>query len=818
MGDSLKYIAWFREIQKEDIPTVGGKGANLGEMTNSGFPVPPGFAVTVKTFEKFMEESDLKKKIIEIIDNIDVDNTEELEKKTKEVRQLILNKPISMELQAAILKAYHQLSERRIGWLQSTENEFVAVRSSATAEDLPEASFAGQQDTYLNIIGDRRVLDAVKKCWASLFTARATYYRKKNDFKTEEVGISVIVQKMINPEVAGVMFTADPTGDESKMMIEAGYGLGESVVSGSITPDVYILDKGSVKITDKKISKQEMMHVRKAGTTCEERVKSSAQSRQKLKDSLIIELAKIGKQIERHYGHPQDIEWAIEENEIYIIQTRAITTLEIGKEKSKEKMDIDATSLIEGLGASPGIASGKIRVIPSIKDIEKVEEGIILVTQMTTPDWVPIMKKSAGIITDEGGSTCHAAIVSRELGIPCVVGTGRGTKFFKDNQIVTVDGFNGRVYEGMIEIKKPEEEKREIIKEDEIESLKEILKDELRKRGIEETSLSEEEKQALAVKAKEEHTSEEEINKEREALEEILKKTAIKVKVNVAIPSAAEKAAATGADGVGLLRAEHMITATGMHPMKLVREGKKQELVEIVKEGIKGVVKHFPGKPVWYRTFDARTDEFRNLQGGEDEPEEDNPMLGWHGIRRSLDIPELIKAEFKAIKELVKEGHTNIGVMIPFVQSVEELKKAKSYARSEGLQPHQDVEFGIMIETPASVWIIDELLKEGLDFVSFGTNDLTQLTLGIDRNNERLAKLFDEKHPAVLREIKHVINKCRMENITTSICGQAGSDPKMIKKLVKWGIRSVSANIDAVQNAKETVLIEEKKMIMDKLQ
>ncbi len=696
------------------------------------------------------------------------------------------------------------------------------------------ASFAGQQDTYLNIIGDQKLLDAVKRCWASLFNARATYYRKKQGFRTEKVGISVVVQKMVNSEVAGVMFTSTPTGDETKIVIEAAYGLGEVVVSGSVTPDTYILDKESLQILSKKTSTQTWMTIRKSGASQKEDVNEKMQEKQKLEDKHIIELARIGKRIEAHYGHAQDIEWALENDRLYIVQSRAITTLGLGKkalEKETQKIETTAKPLIIGLAASPGIISGKVIIVPTVEDIQKVKTGDIIVTIMTDPDWVPIMRKASGIITNEGGSTCHAAIVSRELGIPCVVGTGNATDILRDNEEITLDGFTGRIFEGKIAISKPKEEleKKELIQEKEIKKietalekldLKEIEKEEKESRKaldgrLEELKkeIKEHEEELLKLKEIEKESKE----KAKEGLTELLAKRAIKVKVNVALPDAAEKAAKTNADGVGLLRAEHMITASGIHPANFIREGKKQELVKTVKEGIKKVAELFKEKPVWYRTFDARTDEFRHLKGGEKEPKEANPMLGWHGIRRALDEPEIIKAEFTAIKELVKEGFNNIGVMLPFVEAVEEVKKAKEIAKSIGLQPLKDVEFGVMIETPGAVWIIDELIEEGISFISFGTNDLTQLTLGLDRNNERIQKWFNSKHPAILRQCEYVIKKCLKAGVKTSICGQAGSDPEMVKKLIEYGITSVSANIDAVEKIKELVLEEEKKKILNKI-
>ncbi len=884
----MKNIAWFREVNAKHVGLVGGKGANLGELVNANFPVPAGFIVTSTAYFKFIEKTGIKWQILDKIDSISVDNTEQLESVTAEVRELIKKTKMDEELRNEILIAYSKLGEERLAWLTSSQQQYVAVRSSATAEDLPTASFAGQQETYLNIIGKEELIRAIKNCWASLFTARATYYRKKKGFKTEKVGIAVIVQKMVDSETSGVMFTADPTGDENKIIIEACYGLGEAIVSGSITPDTYVVDKGKMKILSIKPRYQQWKIVRKGKKNEKITLNEAKGAKQKIPEKRILEIAALGKQIEEHYGRPQDIEWAIEKGNIYIVQSRAITTLglkekvEMEKERRQKTGEIDAPVLADGLAASPGIASGRVMIVPTTKDIGKVKEGGVLVTKMTNPDWVPIMKKSSAIVTDEGGTTCHAAIVSRELGIPCVVGTSNATKKLKDGQLVTVNGYTGFVYKGEVKIDMPEKRVEKIIKLKEVDFLEEAIKIELNEKKKKKIPLKkigkivplvprgagikgmvrqikEEKKEReklreklLNEKAKEEtekieraeeerekileheekaweiiekygekkaeEMPEQEIKEEEEKLKQLLQEIAIKVKVNVALPEAAENAAKTGADGVGLLRAEHMITSSGMHPAEFIRMGREDELVQAVKEGIEKVVSKFKGKPVWYRTFDARSDEYRNLKGGEKEPVEENPMIGWHGIRRDLDEPELLKAQFLAIKKLTEKGHENIGIMLPFVISAEEVRKAMEIARKTGLDPQNGkVEFGVMVETPAAAMTIEELIETGIKFISFGTNDLTQLTLGIDRNNERIQKHFSEMHPAVLRLIERVIKKCKKAGVKTSICGQAASNPEMVKKLIRMGIDSVSANIDAVEEIKRVALLEEKAMILESL-
>jgi len=744
-------IVWFNDLSKEDVGLAGGKGANLGELVRAGLPVPEGFVVTSKAYKRFLKDSGLWDKISKILENTDVDKTRELQEASKKIRELIINTPMPEDLKVGIREYYQRLADGE---------EFVAIRSSATAEDLPGASFAGQQETYLNIKGAESVVEHVQKCWSSLFTPRAIFYREKKGFKHEKVAIAVVVQRMINADKAGVMFTIHPaTGEKDKIVIEAAWGLGEGVVSGSVTPDHYVVDKNTGEIVNKEIALKEIMFVRdkKTGKTVKKEVPESKKNKRVLNEKEIKELANFGKIIEDHYEFPQDIEWAIEGKDIYILQSRPITVL-YKEEKEVEKEEGEREILVKGLGASPGIGSGKVKIISSAEELDKIKEGDVLVTVMTNPDMVPAMKRASAIVTDEGGMTCHAAIVSRELGIPCIVGTQNATKVLKDNMEVTVDGTRGIVYKGLTKVEK----KEEVVV-------------------------------APAPKIV----------------------TATEIKANISIPEIAPKVAHM-ADGVGLLRVEHMILGVGKHPIKFIRDGEEEELINRIAEGVRKVAQAFYPKPVWYRTLDAPTDEFRALEGGEDEPIEHNPMLGWRGIRRGLDQPELLKAEFKAIKKLVEEGFRNIGVMLPLVQHPEEVRKAKEIAKEVGLIPHKDVKFGIMIETPAAALIVEDFIKEGIDFVSFGTNDLTQYTLALDRNNERVAKLYTEKHKAVQKLIKEVILTCRKYGVETSICGQAGSDPEIAEKLVEYGITSISANPDAVEVVREMVARTELRLLLDR--
>lgn len=755
------YVAKFEDLNKDDIGIAGGKGANLGELTQAGIPVPPGFVVTAETYNKFMNETGIFNNIMNMLDKLDVNETKKLQKTSQEIKKIIINTDIPEDIAALIIEAYNELCQR-IG----EDDVYVAIRSSATAEDLPEASFAGQQDTFLNVKGNNEVIDYVRKCWASLFEARAIFYREENNFEHSKVYIAVVVQEMVEAEKAGVMFTVNPSTGENVALIEGSWGLGEAVVSGTVTPDTYYVNNEDNEILESTISDKKVMFKKlPSGNTEKIEVPKDLRKKRVLSEKELIELAEMGKRIQTHYNAPQDTEWAFYNGNLYMLQSRPITTLlETGDtEQHDGTNDLENRAVIlKGLGASPGMASGEVKIIHKIDELDKIQQGDILVTSMTTPDMVPAMKRSSGIITDEGGVTCHAAIISRELGIPCVVGTGDATDVLMENSKVTLDGKKGLVYEGAFTVK---------------------------------------------------NESKEAITSETFSTAPII--TVTDVKVNVSMPEAAEKAAATGADGVGLLRTEHMMLTSGVHPRKFIQDGNEDELIKILIENILKVVDVFYPKPVWYRTLDAPTDEFKTLAGGEDEPYEHNPMLGWRGIRRELDETEILKAEFKAIKKLLEEGYTNIGIMIPLSQSPSELKYAKQIAEEVGLRPHIDVDFGIMVETPAAALVIEDFIDVGIDFASLGTNDLTQYTLAVDRNNELVAKNYSEEHPAVLKLIERTIRKCREAGVKSSICGQAGSKPDIVEKLVKMGISSVSANTDAVADVRIAVAKSEQKLILD---
>ncbi len=752
----MSYVAWFKQLGKESIPLVGGKGANLGEMYNIGLPIPPGFVITAPTYKLFIEKTKIKAKIEKLLEGLNVENNTQLQATSKKIQKLISSTPIPKEMSKEFVKSYEKMNEGK--------NElFVAVRSSATAEDLPGASFAGQQATFLNVKGKRDFIKAVSECWASLFTARAIYYRVKNGFDHSKVYIAVVVQKMVDSSKSGIMFTINPSNNNpEELVIEAIFGLGEFIVGGEVNPDFYAIEKINLRIKKIEVkSKEKGLFRSPSGKNVKKNLSPEMKRQQVLSVKQIQDLANLGRRIEKHYSKPQDIEWAVEDEKLYIVQSRPITTFkkEEDQKEEKKKVELLGKVLLRGETASAGFYSGAVKIVHNPSELGKVQKGDVMVTTMTTPDMVPAMQRSGAIITNEGGMTCHAAIVSREMGTPCIVGTEVATHNLKDGQIVTVHASQGIVYEGK------------------------VVDPNLNKAvTFTATKLS----------------------------------TKTKIKTIMDLPDLAEKAAATGAEGVGLVRLEIMIAGGGIHPAEYVRKGKEKEYVLLLKNGIRKIAKAFAKKPVWVRCSDMRSDEYRNLKGGDKEPHETDPMIGWHGIRRLLDEPRILKAEFQAIKELHDEGWKNVGVMLPFIIRTEELRKAKEVMRSVGLEPVKKIDFGIMVETPAACWIIEELCQEGISFVSFGTNDLTQMTLGIDRNNQKLNDRFDEMHPAVLGEIAKVIKVCQKYHVTTSICGQAGSRPEMALFLVHQGIDSISANPDAIPKIKQVVAETEKKVMKRK--
>ncbi|MFO8143326.1 MAG: phosphoenolpyruvate synthase [Dehalococcoidales bacterium] len=752
MQSVKKAILWFNEITKNDIPVVGGKGANLGEMTGAGIPVPEGFVVTADAYFNFLEKAQLPDKIRRLLEPLEVSDSKQLQRVAKEVQRIIKNSPIPPEVVSAIKESYAKLG-----------GGLVAVRSSATAEDLPEASFAGQQSTYLNIGDEERVVSAVHGCWASLFEARAIFYREEQGFDHFKVGIAVPVQRMVQSEASGVMFTVEPvTSATDQIVIEAIYGLGEAIVSGEENPDLYVINKEALRIVSKKLSQQDRKLVinpnrKSVNTNIWVPVSEPKQKLQKISDEDIVALAGIGKRIEEHYQFHQDIEWAKEGDNIYIVQTRPVTTM---KEVAEAEPEIKAPVLMAGVAASPGIAFGPVRIVPKASAINRVKEGDILVTEMTTPDFVPAMKRAVAIVTNRGGRTAHAAIISRELGIPCIVGAEKATSKLVDDQIITVDGSHGNVYSGKVT------------------------------RRIQTSTVS-------------------------EALGESIK-TRTRVYVNLAQPELVDYVASRNVDGVGLLRAEFMVANIGEHPRQMLRQKRGAVFSDRLAEGIMAFTRAFSPRPVVYRTNDFKTNEYRALKGGEKYEEiEENPMLGYRGASRYIKDIDVFRLELEAIKK-VRQSYTNLWVMIPFVRTVSELSRTLEVMVEEGLERSEDFKIWMMVEVPSNIILMEKFLACGVDGISIGSNDLTQLTLGIDRDNEVLADSFDERDEAVTISLERAIKVANSMGVSSSICGQAPSVyPELTERLVRCGITSVSVSPDMIGVTREIIARAEKKLQID---
>src|SRR3989339_1635439 len=751
MNKNTAQILWFKDIHKNDIPLVGGKGANLGEMTNAKIPVPNGFVVTATAYFDFLKTTSLKKKILEELGGLDVNDSKKLQEASRRIKVAVKAAEMHEELAEEIKDSYHQLS--------GEYDRLVAVRSSATAEDLPDASFAGQQETYLNIKGWADVVKHVQMCWASLFEARAIFYRSTNGYSHFKVGIAVPVQLMVQSDISGILFTVNPlTNNRDEVSVEAAYGLGQPVVSGEVTPDQFIINKKTGKITSKFISKQDWQ-LTLAGVT---KISKMHQKKQKISDKKALEVAAMGMKIEKHYGKPQDIEWGIENGILYIVQSRPVTTL---KQKEHEEVSLDDSKrmklLLAVLAASPGIASGKVQIIKRSSEINKITPGDILVAEMTNPDYVPAMKRASAIVTDLGGRTSHAAIVSRELGVPAVVGTTNATKMLSTGEEITVDGSDGRVYEGDVTTKK-------MVKE---------------------------------------------------TLSSLQLKTATKIYVNLAEPELAGDMAKRNVDGVGLLRAEFIMANIGTHPRRYVDTGKKKEYIEQLSEGLAKFAEAFGERPVVYRFTDFKSNEYANLKWGHKyETAEPNPMIGYRGVSRYLKEPEVFLMEIEAIKRVRnKMRYKNLWVMMPFVRTVEQMEDVKKVLSAHDLRRSANFKLWMMAEIPSNVILIDDFIDVGIDGISIGSNDLTMLTLGVDRDNERVADTYNEMNPAVLVSLKKLVTSCRKRQITCSMCGQAPSVfPALVEMLVQWGITSVSVSPDVIDKTRKIVYEAEKKVLSGK--
>ncbi len=779
-------VLWFDDVRNTDVVLVGGKNASLGEMINAGLPVPPGFAVTAHSYEKYIEEKKIAEQIYNIIKETvtNPNDPKQYDVASKKIRELIEKTPMPKEIENAIRQAYKELNER----LELTDT-FVAVRSSATAEDLPDASFAGQQETYLNVKGADDLINRVRKCWSSLFTPRAIFYRNEKGFPHEKVFISVGVQKMVNSGCAGVMFTINPvTGNRDEIVIEGNYGLGETVVSGVVNPDDFVVDKATTSIKERRIARKTVEYIRdpKTGKTVHLEVPVEKQKVTCIDDRELLTLAELAKRIEKHYGKPMDIEWAIDQDlsfpqNMFIVQARPETvfgTKPTEAPKMEESQHEQLKVIVRGISAGRrGYGIGKATVVLNPDDANRdMKKGDVLVTGMTDPDFVPFMKMASAIVTDKGGITSHAAIVSRELNIPCVVGTEIATQVMKTGQDYTVDSRNGVIYEGIM---------------------------------------------AQAVQpAVSANNGSGQVTQAAEAAPV----TATKIYMNLGTPEMIEQYKNLPFEGIGLMRTEFILaSAIGKHPMAFVEEGKSQEFVDKLAEGIATVARVIQPKPVVVRLSDFKTNEYRGLKGGEKyEIVEENPMLGWRGCSRYISkwYIQAFRLECQAIKKCRTEwALKNVYVMLPMVRTLWEAKKVLEIMKEEGIERNRDFKVWFMAETPSIAIMADEFTKL-VDGFSIGSNDMTQGILMIDRDSERLGQMgyFDERDPAVKRIIAHLIKAAHENGCTVSICGEGPSNlPEFAEFLVRVGIDSISVNNDAVVTTRKNIAGVEQKIILERL-
>ena len=761
-----RMIVPLEELHESELALAGGKASKLGELFKTGIPIPPGIVITTQTYDAFVRLTGIGKTIESELHRLGSNGAENAESVSTNIRALFDRTPFPPELESMLLESYRTFAARN-------DVKFCAVRSSATAEDLGDASFAGLQETFLNVRTPADVLTSIKRCWSSLFTPRVIVYRQKKGFDHSTVKLAVLIQKMVNSDVSGILFTADPNTGEKRVIIEAGWGLGELIVGGEVTPDHYVVDPATSQVIVRKISAQRVKLIRKdEGGNSRVEVPGELRDTPKLDDAKLLKLVSLAHVIESHYRRSMDVEWCLEGHDFYIVQARPITTLGSPKPASAPSGDGSAKIILRGLGASPGHASGRVRMLEGAADLGKMQSAEVLVTSMTTPDMVPAMTKAAAIITDEGGMTCHAAIVSREMGVPCIVGTRDATRTLREGQTVSVDGKLGIVFDGLLTPKEGEGTKK-----------------------AESSSGG--------------------------AVHHFHPVTTTRVYVNVSIPEKAVEYAALPVQGVGLFRIEFLFTSyVKTHPLAMIQQGKGKEMVDRLAQGIEKVCEAFNPRPVIIRTSDFKTNEYRGMPGGEPfEPEESNPMIGWRGCSRYVSpvYREAFLLELEAINKVRTErGLRNAHVMLPFVRNTEELDVITHMMEEKGLRRSRDMKLYLMAEVPSTVFLAKEFSRY-CDGFSIGSNDLTQLVLGADRDSDILGKMgyFDERDPAVKRAIQMLIHDAHEAGRTVGICGQAPSVyPEIAEFLVEQGIDSISLNADTVVPTIRTIAAAEQKLLL----
>jgi pyruvate, water dikinase len=768
-------VRLFGQLGREDTMYAGGKGANLGELTSAGLPVPDGFVVGAPAYAAFCEQTGLRERLAELLDGVNVEDTAALQTASATAQGLFDETTLPPVIEGEIHAAYVRLGvhDRSGGDRAGGDPIPVAVRSSATAEDTADTSFAGMNETFLNIRGADAVIDAVRRCWRSLFGARTIYYRGLNGFAQADMDIAVVVQRQVESRSAGVMFTVNPaTGKRDELVIEGSFGLGEAVVSGSVSPDRYVVDKATLAIRRREVHHKDLLIEYAPDGGTQQRTLTEVQAlKPVLTDEEVVAVAELGRRIEEHYGSPQDTEWAFDpDGTLWMLQSRPITTLhdDTPTTLTAAESSEPQTVLLRGLGGAPGSAGGAARVLTSLADAANLNDGDVLVTHMTSPDWLPLLRRAAAVVTDSGGMTCHAAIVSRELGIPCVVGTGEATRRLRDGEIVTVDATRGLVFEGAGPPAGAGESTRT-------------------------TPLVRNASAAGAV-------------------------TATQILVNLSEPSQVQRVKDLPVDGVGLLRAEMMVleALAGDHPRTLLEEGHEEEFIARMAEGLTTFAAGFAPRPVTYRTIDFRTNEFSGLRGGERfEPHEANPMIGYRGALRYTREPDVFRLELAALGRVWDAGLHNLHVMLPFVRTARELRRCRELIAEAGLLDRPGFELWVMAEVPSVLFNLEEYTALGITGISVGTNDLTQLLLGADRDNEVLAETFDERDPAVTAYLRELIPRAHELGLRTSICGQAPSvHPEYAELLVRAGIDAISVSVDVVDRTRALVAAAEQRVLL----
>ncbi len=753
-------VLWFSEVDKEDVPLVGKKGAELGEMSHAGIPIPNGFLISSQAYFHFMKENNLSLAIKQLLSTVNYERPDSLHQVSFHIKKLIKEGDLSPEFVTEINTAY-----RKLGAI--LRDAVVTVQSSIILSE----AFAGPQKTFSHVHGEANLILKIREIWASLFDPHAILYRYQHHFENFREGTAVTVQRMIAIERSGMIFTIHPkTQDKSCMVIEALYGLPELLVHKKVIPDYFEVRKSDLATAQKIINKQDFMLKEHGEKIKEIPISAKDAIKPKLTHDEVLELAKIGKKLEHQSYFPQQVEWAIEKKKIYILHSQTMTPLHnqpLNPPKSNPAPK-ESSAFLTGVPSSPGIKTGPVKIIHNTHELQKVTSGDVLVTSQTNPEYLPAMKKAIAIVTEKDGKTSHAAMIARELGIPAVVGVENAVKILKPNNIITVNGTQGEIYKG----------------------------------GLLGT-----------------------LKANKPAPEKIKTKTATKLYVDIGQSTIAEQVAKEDMDGIGLLRAEFMLTDIGVHPKQVIKEGKKTMYINRLAQHLEVFCKAFHPHPVIYRPSDFKSNEYKKLIGGDDfESDEPNPTLGYRGAFRFVNDADVFELELEAIKVVRnKKGLKNLWMMLPFVRTVKELMEIKRIISAAGLYRSPTFKLWIMVETPANVILLDKFIEVGIDGVSIDLNDVTMLITGVDKDSNEVSRAFDEQNEAVLWALQQTIKTSHAHNITSSIFGEALSlYPELLEKVIHWGITSITTTPDilndmrqSIAKAEHTILDIDKKLILN---